>query len=93
MLKQQVPSLIVHQYASEAIEYIYTLLGEKSQGPGDSLTSSECKKARQDMLSAFYEQFKLVMEGAGKQVTNLKEFVESKPQLAEQVLSKVEITV
>lgn len=33
------------------------------------------------------------MKGAGKQVTNLKDFVETKPQLAEQVLSKVEITV
>ena len=45
------------------------------------------------MLASFYGQFQLVIKSAGMEMTNLKEFVEKKPQLAEQALGKVETTV
>lgn len=56
------------------------------------------RKARQDMVHAFYGQYFLIMkqvQGDEKDVKpmSLRDFLSSKPQLAEQVLGKIEVTV
>ena len=58
--------LILHQYAGEVIEYVYGLLAP-GQASGitkanEALSAAECRKARQDMVHAFYGQFYLLMK-------------------------------
>jgi hypothetical protein len=93
--------LVLHQYAAEVIEYIYGQLAPGSAGVGkasENLSASEMRKARQNMVHAFYGQYFLIMkqvQGDDKDLKpmSLRDFLSSKPQLQEQVLGKIEETV
>lgn len=69
----------MHQYASDVIEYVYTI-------------TTDNEKHRREMVQAFYGQyfilFKAVDESSEKM--GLKQFLELKPAMAAQVLDKIE---
>ena len=84
-INQQIGKLILHQYASDVIEYIYS--------------STENENQRREMVQSFYGQYFLLLKALddkdNKDVPkdykgSLKQFCDQKPQLAEQVLHKIE---
>jgi len=72
-VKSQIGKLIMHQYASEVIEYIYS--------------QTENETHRKEMVYAFYGQYFLLLkqmdEAADNNTSSLAQFCEKKPQLAE----------
>mmetsp|Transcript_8408 Transcript_8408/g.14064 ORF Transcript_8408/g.14064 Transcript_8408/m.14064 type:complete len:252 (+) Transcript_8408:112-867(+) len=73
-INQQINKLIMHQYASEVVEYIYA--------------QTENEKDRKEMVFAFYGQyfilFKDQLQGASAEEVKklgLKQFLQKKPQL------------
>ena len=80
-MSQQIGKLILHQHASEVIEYIYS--------------QTDQEKDRRSMVYSFYGQYFLLLKQLDDTVksdgqASLKQFMESKPQLAEPILDKIE---
>jgi hypothetical protein len=83
--------LVLHQYASEVVEYVY------------GLTASDNETQRKEMVFAFYGQYFLLLKQmdektAGKTTSettqcSLKDFLQQKPNLSQQILDKIESIV
>ena len=73
--------MILHQYASEVIEYCYSLMqpGAAPVKAKEVFTSAENKKARENLLYSFYGQYFLLMKIENIGHMNLKQFVQEKP--------------
>jgi hypothetical protein len=72
--------LILHQHASGVIEYVYTI-------------TTDNEKHRREMVQAFYGQYFILFKAVdetGTEKMGLKEFLELKPTMAQQVLDKIE---
>ena len=82
-INSQVGKLIMHQYASEVIEYVYS--------------QTENEVHRKEMVYAFYGQYFLLLKQMDEEgdttATSLIQFCEKKPQLADQILEKIESIV
>lgn len=73
----------MHQYASEVIEYVYS--------------QTENEVHRKEMVYAFYGQYFLLLKQMDEEgdttATSLIQFCAKKPQLADQILEKIESIV
>lgn len=71
----------MHQHASGVIEYVYTI-------------TTDNEKHRREMVQAFYGQYFILFKAVDDKGTDpkmgLKEFLELKPTMAQQVLDKIE---
>jgi len=70
-INSQISKLVMHQFASEVIEYVYS--------------QTEQEKLRREMVLSFYGQYFLLIKDAldasEKCQMSLKQFLEKKPQL------------
>lgn len=73
----EINKYIIHAYASEVIEYIYSLSTEQE---------------KREMVFSFYGNYFLLLKEIddGNKQVSLKEFLEKKPQLSESILNKLE---
>lgn len=81
LISASMNKLVLHSFGSEVVEYIYTQCGTD--------------KERREMIFSVYGNYSLVLnevfpKGVCNEVNALKTFMEKKPQIAANILTKLE---